>query len=157
MYAFAPIALAALHRIDADRPRSYRVPLPAILLPTAFCSANRIIYWGGFDITWKLACAIVVGLLLFGFGAWRAGTGTVRTLWNALWIAPWLSVQVLIGWLGRYGNGARNLLPEWLDIATVIVFALLIFYWAVAVANSKPEAAAAIDKDAEQLQSVQAA
>ena len=33
MYAFAPLSLAALHRVDADRPRSYRVPVPAILLP----------------------------------------------------------------------------------------------------------------------------
>jgi len=157
MYAFAPVALAALHKIDANRPRSYRVPLPAILLPTAFCSANLIIYWGGFDITWKLACAIVVGLALFAFGAWRARTEARRTLRNALWIGPWLFGQVLIGWLGRYGNSARNILPEWLDIATVIAFALAIFYWAVAVANSEPEAAAAIDKDAEQLQSVNAA
>jgi len=157
MYAFAPIALAALHKIDGDRPRSYRVPLPAILLPTAFCSANLIIYWGGFDITWKLACAVAFGLVLFAFGAWRARTGAMRTYRSALWIAPWLCGQVLIGRLGRYGNGARNLLPEWLDIATVIGFALLIFYWAVAVANSKPQAAAAIAKDAEQLQSVAAA
>jgi amino acid transporter len=111
MYAFAPIALAALHKIDGDRPRSYRVPLPAILLPTAFCSANLIIYWGGFGITWRLACAMAVGVALFGFGAWRARTGALRTLRNALWIAPWLLGQVLIGWLGRYGNGARNLLP----------------------------------------------
>jgi len=156
MYAFAPVALAALHKIDADRPRAYRVPLPAILLPTAFCSANLIIYWGGFDITWKLACALAVGLVLFGLGAWRARTGVMRTYRSALWIAPWLCGQVLIGWLGRYGNGARNLLPEWLDIAVVIGFALVIFYWAAAVANTKPEATAAIDRDAEQLQFVNA-
>jgi hypothetical protein len=73
-----------------------------------------------------------------------------------LWIAPWLCGQVLIGWLGRYGNGARNLLPEWLDIALVIGFALVIFYWAAAVANTKPEATAAIDRDAEQVQFVNA-
>jgi hypothetical protein len=105
---------------------------------------------GGFDITWKVTCATAVGLVLFAFGAWRAQTDAVRTFRNALWIAPWLSGQVLIGWLGRYGNGARNLLPEWLDIATVILFALSIFYWAGAVANSQQQAAAAIDKDAGQ-------
>jgi hypothetical protein len=99
---------------------------------------------------------MAVGLGLFALGAWRARTGAVRTVRNALWIAPWLSGQVLIGWLGRYGNDARNLLPEWLDIATVIVFALVIFYWAVAVANSQREAAVAIDKDAAQLQPVTA-
>src|SRR6202035_2172738 len=43
MYAFAPVSLAALHKVDGARPRSYRVPMPALLLPAAFCSANLII------------------------------------------------------------------------------------------------------------------
>ena len=29
--------------------------------------------------------------------------------------------QVLIGWLGRYGIGARNVLPDWIDILVVII------------------------------------
>src|SRR4029079_9162175 len=71
MYAFAPLSLAALHKLDGQRPRAYRVPLPRVLLPAAFCSANLIIYWGGFGTTWKLSLAVLVGLILFGIGAWR--------------------------------------------------------------------------------------
>jgi len=152
MYAFAPVSLAALHRVDGERPRSYRMPMPRLLLPAAFCSANLIIYWGGFDITWKLVCAMGVGLVLFAIGAWRANTKAYVTLRNAVWLLPWLGGQVLIGWLGRYGIGARSVLPGWLDIAIVIIFALSIFYWAVSVASTKPQAAAAVDKDAAQLQ-----
>jgi amino acid transporter len=151
MYAFAPVSLAALQKIDADRQRSYRVPLPKILLPAAFCSANLIIYWGGFDTTWKLVSAVGVGLLLFALGAWRAQSGALRTLRNAVWIGPWLGGQVLIGWLGRYGNGAMNLIPAWLDIAIVIAFALTIFYWSVSVASPGANASAAIAKDAPQI------
>ena len=44
IYAFAPVALAALHRVDGGRPRSYRMPMPRVLLPAGFCSANLIIY-----------------------------------------------------------------------------------------------------------------
>ena len=152
MYAFAPVSLAALHRVDGERPRSYRMPMPRLLLPAAFCSANLIIYWGGFDITWKLVCAMGVGLVLFAIGAWRAKTKAYVTLRNAVWLLPWLGGQVLIGWLGRYGIGARSVLPGWLDIAIVIIFALSIFYWAVSVASTKPQAAAAVDKNAAQLQ-----
>jgi len=152
MYAFAPVSLAALHRVDGERPRSYRMPMPRLLLPAAFCSANLIIYWGGFDITWKLVCAMGVGLVLFAIGAWRAKTKAYVTLRNAVWLLPWLGGQVLIGWLGRYGIGSRSVLPGWLDIAIVIIFALSIFYWAVSVASTKPQAAAAVDKDAAQLQ-----
>ncbi|MDQ3919218.1 MAG: APC family permease [Acidobacteriota bacterium] len=151
MYAFAPIALAALHKADGGRPRSYRAPLPRLLVPAAFCSANLIIYWGGFDITWKLACAMAAGLALFAVGAWRSGTGARRTIRNAIWIGPWLAGQVLVGWLGRYGNGSRSILPNWADIFVVIVFALIIFYWAVGLALPAEEAAAAVAKDAPQL------
>lgn len=151
MYAFAPVALAALRKVDGGRPRSYRVPLPRLLVPAAFCSANLIIYWGGFDITWKLACAMAAGLALFAVGAWRSGTGARRTIRNAFWIGPWLAGQVLIGWLGRYGNGSRSILPNWADVVVVIVFALAIFYWAVGLALPAEEAAAAVDKDAPQL------
>jgi amino acid transporter len=151
MYAFAPVSLAALHKVDGDRPRSYRVPMPAVLLPAAFCSANLIIYWGGFETTWKIACAIAVGLVLFVVGARRSHTGAQHTVRNACWIAPWLGGQVLIGFLGRYGNGSRNLLPNWVDIIVVIVFALAIFYWAVSLALTKEGTAAAIGKDAQQI------
>jgi amino acid transporter len=151
MYAFAPVSLAALHRVDGDRARSYRVPIPTLVLPAAFCSANLIIYWGGFETTWKLACAMVVGLALFAVGAWRSGTGAQHSVRNAIWIAPWLGGQVLIGALGRYGGGARNILPNWADIAVVIVFALAIFYWAVSLTLNKDAAAAAVATDAQQF------
>src|SRR2546430_1489365 len=136
MYAFAPVALAALHKVDGQRPRSYRVPMPKLVLPAAFCSANLIIYWGGFDTTWKLVCAVAGGLILFTLGAWRNQTGAQRAIRNGLWIAPWLAGQVLIGVIGRYGEGAKNLLPNWIDIAVVIIFALTIFYWAVKIGRA---------------------
>jgi amino acid transporter len=151
MYAFAPVSLAALHKVDGDRPRSYRVPMPKLLVPAAFCSANLIIYWGGFETTWKLACAMAVGLALFVVGAWRRGTGAQRTIRNAFWIAPWFAGQVLIGWLGRYGNDARNILPNWVDLVVVIVFSLAIFYWAVSLTLSREKTAAAVAKDAQQI------
>ena len=151
MYAFAPLSLAALQKIDGARPRSYRVPMPALVLPTAFCCANLIIYWGGFETTWKLACAMLVGLMLFAIGAWRAGTGAQRTLRNAMWMGPWFAGQVIIGALGRYGNGSRNILPNWIDVLVVIAFSLAIFYWAVSLALNEQEAATAVAKDAHQI------
>lgn len=151
MYAFAPVSLAALHRVDGGRPRSYRVPMPRVLLPVAFCSANLIIYWGGFDTTWKLALAMLLGLALFAIGAARGRTGAHRTIRNALWIVPWLGGHVLLGAVGRYGAGARNLLPNWVDLAVVVVFALAIFYWAVSMTLTKDETTAAVAKDAPQI------
>ena len=151
MYAFAPVSLAALQKIDSGRARSYRTPMPAIVLPAAFCSANLILYWGGFDSTWKIVCAMALGLALFVVGAWRSGTGARHTVRHAIWIAPWLGGHVVLGALGRYGDSARNILPDWVDIGVVIAFALAIFYWAVSLTLTRDEAAAEIAKDAQQI------
>jgi amino acid transporter len=150
MYAFAPVSLAALRRIDSGRRRSYEAPMPSLVLPAAFCAANLIIYWGGFDSTWKLGCAMLVGLVLFGVGAWRAGSHAMRTIRHSLWIGPWLGGQVFIGAIGRYGGG-RNILPNWVDILVVIGFSLAIFYWATGSSLDREQSAAAIAKDAQQL------
>jgi amino acid transporter len=156
MYAFAPVSLAALHRVDGNRPRTYRVPMPRVLLPAAFCAANLIMYWSGFETNWKLGLAVVFGLVLFAIGAARAGTGIGGTIRNAVWIGPWLGGQVLLGVLGRYGTGSRNILPDWVDLVVVIAFALTIFYWALSLASTKEAAAAAVAKDAQQLESASA-
>jgi amino acid transporter len=150
MYAFAPVSLAALHKVDSRRPRSYRVPMPRLVLPAAFCCANLIMYWGGFDTTWKLTVAMMVGLALFVIGAVRGHTGAQRTLGNAIWVGPWLGGQVVIGAIGRYGGG-RNLLPNWVDIAVVLLFSLAIFYWAISLSLSATDSATEVAKDAHQL------
>jgi amino acid transporter len=150
MYAFAPVSLAALHKVDGRRPRSYRVPMPGVLLPAAFCCANLIMYWGGFDTTWKLAVAMLVGLAMFAVGAVGQRTGAQRFLRSSIWIAPWLGGMVVIGAIGRYGGG-RNILPDWVDVAVVIVFSIVMFYWAVANSLSKEASATEVAKDAHQL------
>jgi amino acid transporter len=150
MYSFAPIALAALHKADSGRSRSYRAPMPRLVLPAAFCSANLIMYWGGFDTNWKLALAILAGLGLFAIGAWRKRTGAWRTVGNAVWIAPWLGGHVVLGWLGRYGGG-QNILPNWVDVGVVIAFALAIFHWATSLRLSVGDSAVEVAKDAGQI------
>lgn len=151
MYAFAPVALGALHRRDGGRSRPYRMPMPKILLPTAFCSANLIIYWGGYDYTWKIACALVVGLLLFGIGSSIARTDALGMLRSSFWIGPWILGSVIIGALGRYGVGNHNWLPQWIDLLVVIAFSLVIYYWAISSAMSEEKVAAAIAKDSVQI------
>jgi amino acid transporter len=151
MYGFAPVALAALQKVDADRARQYRMPMPKLLLPVAFVSANLILYWGGYNFTWKIAVAMVVGLLIFGIGSSIQGTGALSTVRPAIWVGPWIIGSVIIGLAGRYGDGSKNWLPEWVDLAVVIVFALVIFYWAIQLTQSPEAVAAAVDKDRAQL------
>jgi amino acid transporter len=157
MYAFAPVSLASLQMRDGDRPRPYRMPAPRVLLPVAFVSANLILYWGGFEYTWKITVALVVGLLLFGIGSSVAGTNALGMLRSAAWIGPWIIGSVIIGALGRYGEGSHSVLGEWWDLLTVIVFSLVIFYWAVSLTMSRERVEAEIAKDSLQIDFVAAA
>jgi amino acid transporter len=151
MYGFGPVSLAALHKIDAQRPRTYRVPAPKVVLPAAFISANLITYWGGFETTWKLATAMAIGLVIFTIGAVRAKTGVQRMIRSALWILPWMCGHVVLGYFGRYGGGTNDI-PMWIDIVIVSGFSLGIFYLGVARALSPEAASLEVAKDARQLE-----
>jgi amino acid transporter len=162
MYAFAPVTLYALRQRDPDRRRPYRLPAAHVVAPVGFVFANLIIYWGGFEATWKLVLAIALGHLLFGltrrFTPDRTrGTAASEALakaplnWRgAVWIWPWLLGMTLIGLAGRYGNGARNWLPNWYDLLVVIVFSLAVFLYAVRLAMDRGQVADAVAAEAEE-------
>jgi len=69
---------------------------------------------GGFETTWKLACAMAVGLFCSLLGR-VVQHGAQHTIRKRLGLGRGSQGQVLIGWLGRYGNRPENLLPNWVD------------------------------------------
>jgi amino acid transporter len=153
MYAFAPVSLAALHIRNPDRDHPYRIPAPKILNPLGFICANLIIYWGGFEATWKLLTGIFLGRIIFEI-ALRRGTDQARpdVDWrSASWIWPWLIGMTILGLLGRYGIGSEKKIPEWWDLASVIAFSLVIFYYAVSLAMSTEKVQQAIAVEERQL------
>jgi amino acid transporter len=154
MYAFAPVSLAALQARDPDRPRPYRVPYPKIMNPLGFIAANLIIYWGGFEAMWKLLAGIFVGRIVFEIALRRAKDVRRADIdWRAAsWIWPWLVGTTIIGLMGRYGKGAHDVLPEWIDLLTVIAFSLVIFYYAVSLAMSPEQIEAAVKTEERQLE-----
>jgi amino acid transporter len=154
MYAFAPVSLAALQLRDPDRPRPYRLPFPKLMNPLGFIAANLIIYWSGFEANWKLLTAIFIGRVLFEIALHRAKDVRRADIdWRAAsWIWPWLIGMTIIGLLGRYGNGAHMALGEWWDLATVIIFSLVIFYYAVGLAMEVDKIQAAVKSEERQLE-----
>jgi amino acid transporter len=151
MYAMAPIALAALHRSDGERPRSYRAPWPSFTLPAAFVSANLILYWGGLNTNLKVIGAIVLGLVLFVIGSVVKKTHAMSSFTNSWWLPVWLAGDLLLGWLGRYGDSASNRLPEGWDLIVVIAYSLGIFYLAVHLRLEPNGVSEEVAKDAHQL------
>jgi amino acid transporter len=152
MYAMAPIALGALHKSDGDRARSYRAPLPAVTLPVAFVSANLILYWGGINTNLKVIGAIAVGLVIFTTGSLVNHTHAFSSLRNSWWIPLWLGGDLVLGWFGRYGDSARQSLPEGIDLVVVIVWSLAIYQLALALRLEPNGVSEEVAKDAHQLE-----
>ncbi|WP_045876428.1 APC family permease [Pseudofrankia sp. DC12] len=140
-YAFAPIALTVLRRVDPDRPRPYRLPVAPVLARAAFVTSNLIVYWAGWENDQKLAVAIAAGLACFaGYRSTQPSGRWPALEWrSALWLVPWLGGLTVVSWLGQFGGG-RGLIPFWVDLCVVVAFGLVIFELAV---RSTPPAARA--------------
>src|SRR6478735_43906 len=155
MYAFAPVSLTALANRDPERPRPYRLPYPKVMSPIGFVSANLIIYWSGFEATWKILAAIFLGRVVFEIALHRSGDVRREDIdWRAAsWIWPWLIGLTLIGLIGRYRKAAELLMPDWVDLGVVIIFSLVIFYYAVGLAMSPDAVHDAIETEEQQIAS----
>ena len=161
MYALAPVSLAALKLRDPDRPRPYSMPFPKVFLPTAFAFSSLLIYWAGWNTTWKLDLALLVGLVLYGYGVALKETAGRLRLRSAMWIGPWMLGLTLISLWGNYGSdgdGHKSAIfpgTQW-DIIVVAAFALVIFYWAVSLAVPSEAVQAAVDAEADKVEEQEA-
>jgi amino acid transporter len=159
MYAFAPVALAALRKQDPDRTRPYHLPFPAVLAPVGFIFANLIIYWSGFDTILKLLVAIFIGRVLFEVTlALTKAEDRPEIDWRAAsWIWPWLGGMLIIGLLGQYGEwGNLKLVGEGWDALLVAAFGLVIFYFAVSVAMPTEKVHAVVDAQKAEMEAIEA-
>ncbi|MEU9078962.1 APC family permease [Kitasatospora sp. NPDC004745] len=139
MYAGAPLAFGVLRKRLPSMERSYHLPGGTIISPLAFVVASLVIYWSGWDTLWRLGLAIVIGYaLLGGYSVYAARTGVPNAPRMDFRAGQWLPVYLvgmgLISWQGTFGEGARGNLPLWWDILVVVVFSLVIYYWALAIA-----------------------
>ena len=82
----------------------------------------------------------------------RARIGEVD-LSPAVWVVPWLVGMGVIGFLGRYGG--HDVLPDWWDLAVVIVFSLAIYYWSVSLGMEPERVKAAVEREKRQIEAEQ--
>ncbi|MET9915273.1 APC family permease [Streptomyces sp. NPDC006476] len=149
MYAFAPVSLTALRRRDPERRRPYRLKAAPVIAPLGFIAANLVIYWGGFDTTWKIDIGIALGFVIFAATQIfkKEPLPISKTDWKGFtWVPVWLAANVGLGYLGNYdsggfraGGGELALLPNMADLLFVAAVSLAIYYWAVSLAVTTEE------------------
>ena len=156
MYSFAPLSLAGLRKSDPDRVRAYRLPAAKVLCPLSFILANCIVYFAGWSTVFWLYMFIVLGFIIFMIyqAAIPAERRTIIDWRAASWLVPWLIGLALISWQGQYTSSPSTVfgltltptlnLPTWWDLLVIAVWALVIYYWAVAVTMSTDKVQAAV-------------
>jgi len=137
MYGGAPLSLGAFRRRLPDADRPYRLPFAEVLSPVAFIIANLIILWAGWGTDWKLGVSILIGYaILVGNRLLRLNPHKPTLDWRAAsWLLPYLVGMGLIVYFSDYGpKGDDALITFGWDALVVAVWALVIYYWAMAVA-----------------------
>ncbi len=155
MYAGAPLALGVFRKHLPEAARPYKMPGAVVIAPIAFVLANLIIYWSGWETLWKLGVAIVIGYILI-LMHFSDNPHAPKINWrNSIWIGAYLVGMGIISWFGEFGlppsavlekNGNyRGHLPFWWDMLVVVVFSLVIYYWAMNSSQSRDEIEQAIE------------
>jgi amino acid transporter len=145
MYSFAPLSLAGLRKSDPDRVRAYRLPAAKVLCPLSFVLANFIVYFAGWSNVFWLYMLIILGFIIFVIyqASIPAERRTIIDWRSASWLIPWLLGVAAISWQGQYTSDPNTVfgltlnntgnLPTWWDLLVLAFWALVIYYWAVAV------------------------
>lgn len=130
-YAMGPIALLCMRLELPNEPRRFRLPAATVICLLAFYFCNLLSYWCGWDTIYKLAIAMLVGVVFFGIAALRGSIKTQSTLGlkSGIWVVPYLSGLVLISYLGSFGG--KNVIPFGWDFLVIALFSTAILYLAV--------------------------
>lgn len=139
-YAMGPIALLCLRLELPNEKRPFRLPAAYVICPLAFYFCNLLSYWTGWETIYKLAIAMIIGVVFFIIASLRGSIHVASLgLKSGLWVIPYLSGLVLISYLGAFGG--KNVIPFGWDFAVIGVFSLGILYLAVknraALSNEK--------------------
>jgi amino acid transporter len=130
-FAAGPPVLGALRKQVPEMERPFRVPGGHLIPLLAFWASNLIVYWSGWDITWKLMVAVLIGYALFAVGA-VLGTDHPPLQFRAgAWMLPWLVGLTVISYLGDYGGG-KGVIGFGSAIPIMLVFSVAIYAMAYA-------------------------
>jgi amino acid transporter len=148
-YCVGPAALNHFRKADPGTERTFRVPAAKALGPLGFVFGTLLVYWTGWGTMWRVDLGIILGLLImFGYyftrpKAARPPLDAKHSLWIWVWLVG-LNVLTLLGSFQGWPGSAPEQLDSWYhplswlkfpyDTIWVVIFALLIYLLAQAMA-----------------------
>ncbi|MCG8585591.1 MAG: APC family permease [Pirellulales bacterium] len=113
-----PLAVYALRQQMPDAPRPFRMPLGTPVSALAFIVATFIVYWSGWETTWRLGLVVAVGLALFAAKkAFERVSVAQLDLISASWLVPYGIGIGVVSYFGNYGGGQGIVATPWDSVA----------------------------------------
>lgn len=130
-YIMGPIALLVLRRTAPQLKRPMVLGGANVIALLAFVVASLIIYWASWGYNKYALGAIAFGLIIYLIFL-GTGRAKVQDIKSGLWLVAYIVVMALISYLGSKNFGGTNAIPQPFDTLTIVVAAIIFFYWGVA-------------------------
>lgn len=112
-FGSGPLVLIAMRKELPHQERPFRLPADHVIAYFGFLSSNLIVYWSGWEDTWKLLVAVLVGYVVLAVHELRYHESTPKLEFRSgIWVPLWLVGLAVISYLGEYPNpsaGAGNI------------------------------------------------
>ena len=129
-FCAGPIAVYTLRTQYPDAVRIFRLPAVGFFAPAGFVVATLIVFWSGWNTTWRLGLVVLVGLVFY---AARTVFYQKRRedldLKEGSWLIPYGVGLGAFSYLGGYGGGLEIILFPY-DMVLIFLFSLVIFWYA---------------------------
>lgn len=128
-YAVGPICLICLRKQLPNHVRPFQLCYSSFIAFVGFYICTAGVYWAGFHSIIKLLILSFVGLTLY-FTYYRVIKSSHQLdSNNAIWLLGYLIGLGIFSYFGNYGG--RQMIPIYWDLLYLMLFSIIIFYWAV--------------------------
>ncbi|MEM1363022.1 MAG: APC family permease [Pseudomonadota bacterium] len=125
-----PVAVLSLRALTPETPRPFHLPWAKLIAPLGFTIATLLVFWSGWETTWRLLALLGVGMVLFALRLAVIGRENLHPR-GVLWLPPYLAGIAALSYYGSFVGG-RAIIPTPYDSLGAAVVALLTFYFALA-------------------------